>query len=165
MSPRAALLLAALLPALLLGGGPARAACVACVCTATAVTLDFGIYVPTAAAPTDGVGSVRVRCSLGGTGVLPLLTSYDIGLSAGHSGSTAVRQMRSSGNRLDYNLYLDPARSRVWGEAGTADEATVPYGTSLFGTWVQTDIYGRITARQNVPAGSYSDTITITVSY
>jgi spore coat protein U-like protein len=157
---RLAVLLALLLPA-----GRAEAACVLCTCTATAVTLDFGVYVPTSALATDGVGAVRVRCSLIGTGALPVLVSYDLGLSAGRSGSTAQREMRGSGHRLDYNLYSDSARSQVWGEAGTADQVTVSYGTALFGTWVQTDIYGRITARQNVKAASYTDTITVTVSY
>ena len=151
--------------ALLLGGGAARAACLLCTCTATAVNIDFGVYVPIAVSSTDSVGSVRVRCSLAGTGTLPLLVSYDLGLSAGNSGSTAAREMRSSGSPLSYNLYADSARSRIWGEAGSADQVTVSYGTGLFGTWVQTDMYGRIFARQNPRPGSYSDTIVVTVSY
>jgi spore coat protein U-like protein len=60
---------------------------------------------------------------------------------------------------LDYNLYSDAARLIVWGDGVSASDV------SASGTSVDLPIYGRIPARQNVKAGVYVDTITITVSY
>jgi len=163
--PAAAFLAVLLFAALLMGGRAAEAACVGCTCTVSAVTLDFGIYVPNAVSPTDSTGKVSVRCSLLGTGLLPALVSYDVGLSAGSWGAVSERKMRSSNHRLSYNLYADAARSRIWGDTGSSDQVTVSYGTALFGTWVDTPVYARLFARQNVKAGSYTDTIVVTVSY
>ena len=70
---RLPLLLALLLPAAL--SSVARADCLLCSCSATTVSMDFGVYVATSVLPTDGVGAVRVRCSLIGTGALPVLVS------------------------------------------------------------------------------------------
>ncbi|HYH23279.1 MAG TPA: spore coat U domain-containing protein [Azospirillum sp.] len=156
---RTLLLLAALSPV------PAAADCLLCVCTANTGNLNFGNYNPLSAAPLDDVATVRVRCSLAGTGVLPALVSYDIGLSAGSSGSTNPREMRLDGERLLYNLYSDAARTQVWGEAGSSSQLTVSYGTALLGTWVQSDVYGRIFARQYPAPGRYTDSIVVTVSY
>lgn len=149
----------------LLPTAPATAACLLCTCTASADPMSFGSYNPLSTTPLDGTGAVRVRCSLIGIGPLPLLVSYDIGLSAGASGSTGQREMRQGSERLTYNLYSDAARTQVWGEAGSAGQVTVSYGTALFGTWVETPVYGRIFARQYPAAGPYSDSIVVTVSY
>lgn len=144
---------------------PAAADCLLCTCTAVAGNLNFGNYNPLSAAPLDDVAFVRVRCSLIGTGVLPVLVSYDIGLSSGNSGGIDPREMRLGGERLLYNLYSDGARTQVWGEAGSSSQVTVSYGTALLGTWVQSDVYGRVFARQYPGPGRYTDSIIVTVSY
>jgi spore coat protein U-like protein len=75
-------------------------------------------------------------------------------------GDYDMRRMRSAdGAELRYNLFVDPARRRVWGDgsAGTA---------RLVG---QTDgrrpatftIYGFVPGGQTVRRGSYSDSVTV----
>jgi spore coat protein U-like protein len=65
----------------------------------------------------------------------------------------------SGGNRLDYNLYLDAARTIVWGD-GTNGTATYT-ATPIDGQVVSIPVYGRIPPRQNVAAGSYGATIRV----
>ncbi len=62
---------------------------------------------------------------------------------------------------LHYQLYRNAARTFVWGE-------TVG-GNTVFGTGngrVQIlRVYGDLPASQSVPSGSYSDTITVTITF
>lgn len=125
------------------------------VCAVSASTLAFGNYDPTSATPTDGTTTVSVTCTNG--------TAYTIGLNAGTgSGATvASRKMTASSNLLNYTLYQDNLRATVWGNtvstdtvAGTGSGAAIPH-----------TVYGRIPAQQTAPTGSYSDTVTVTVTY
>jgi spore coat protein U-like protein len=71
--------------------------------------------------------------------------------------------MANGANLLNYAVYTDSARSTVWGDGGAGATATID-GTGS-GTAQSTTIYGRIPAGQTVPAGSYSDTVNVTVTY
>jgi spore coat protein U-like protein len=97
---------------------------------------------------------------------ISILVSYSISLSAGNSGNSAARELRQSANILNYNLYSDPLRSSVWGSGGSS--VSDSFLLSILGIGVDRlyPIYGRIPAGQiNAPAGSYSDSITVTVAY
>jgi len=130
-------------------------------CTVAANPTSFGVYDSAAALPLDATGNVAVTCS----GLVGLY-SYTIQLDAGSSGSYLSRQMFSVGNTLNYNLYSDVTRLIVWGD-GTGGTATVSgiINVILFPVTNNHAVYGRIPTLQNVPAGSYVDTITVTVNY
>ncbi len=83
-----------------------------------------------------------------------------IALSAGNSGSTSQRYMKSASSAtLNYNLYQTSAYALIWGTGTSAV-------TTTFGTAQQTlTIYGMVPAQQDVSAGSYSDSIVATISY
>lgn len=126
-------------------------------CSVTATNLAFGNYDPTSASPTDGTSAVTVRCTLG--------TAYKVKLNQGLYGtSVTARKMQRSGDtdKLAYALYGDAARLLNWGETDGVDTVdSVGAGVAADHT-----VYGRIAAQQAaVPAGAYSDTITVTVSY
>lgn len=91
-------------------------------------------------------------------------TAYDIGLDAGTgTGATvAVRKMTGPGAAtIDYTLYTDAARTTVWGNTvGTDTVSATGNGTAQTYT-----VYGRIPAQTTPADGSYSDTITVTVTY
>ncbi|MGH8865300.1 MAG: Csu type fimbrial protein [Burkholderiales bacterium] len=130
-------------------------ATVAAACTISATNLAFGTYSETAAPPTDGSSTVTTTCTKA--------AAYDIGLNAGGgTGATvAARKMTSGANLLTYSLFQDAARAVVWGNTiGTDTVALV--GTGLT---VPTTVFGRIPALQNVAVGSYTDTITATVTF
>lgn len=120
-------------------------------CSVSAVAVSFGSYNPFASQPLDGTGSVSVQCDAS--------TSYTIALGPG-SGTFASRQMQSGANVLDYNLYTDAAYSSIWGD-GSSGTATVA-GSGTSGTYT---VFGEIPALQNASVGSYSDSITVTVTY
>lgn len=123
----------------------------AVICSVTPQGVAFGAYDTLGASPTDGTGNVNVSCDAS--------TSFTVSLSAG-SGSYTQRLMTGGANQLGYNLYTDASRTTVWGD-GLGSTSNV----SATGTNVDLPAYGRIPAQQNVPANTYGDTITVTVSY
>ncbi len=125
-------------------------------CLVTATDLAFGTYDPTATSATDTTSTINVTCTPG--------TSFTVGLNAGTTAGTTVttRQMASGANRLNYALYSDAPRSVNWGNTPGTD---TPAATVASTTPTALTVYGRVSSQQAVPAGSYTDTVTITVSY
>jgi spore coat protein U-like protein len=66
----------------------------------------------------------------------------------------------SRSNRLSYFLYSDAGWTTVW--ANTVGTGVAHTGTA---TATAITVYGQVTAGQNVPAGSYSDTVVATVTF
>ncbi len=125
-------------------------------CTVSATALAFGSYNPLSATPLDGTSTITVNCTTG--------TVYTVGLNAGTTGGATVttRQMLLSANALNYTLYRDSGRTNNWGNTpGTDTPASATATTSA----ASLTVYGRIPALQNVPAGAYTDTVTVTVNY
>jgi len=123
------------------------------------VGLAFGSYDVLSFSPLDSAGSVSYRCDN-----VSALDTIKIQLSRGGSATYQPRTLQQGAYQLQYNLYLDPARSSVWGDGSAG---TGQYGPSLppNGSSVQIDIYGRVPARQIAHAGSYSDTVLITLVF
>lgn len=130
----------------------AVSATVASSCVVSTSPVAFGTYNPQLGSTLDGLGAVAVTCTKD--------TTYTVSLDGGGQADVAARAMLSGGNQLPYQLYSDASYSVVW---GTAVGQTVA-GTGS-GTQQNLSVYGRIPASQNVPAGSYTDTINVTVTY
>lgn len=120
-------------------------------CSVTTVSVPFGDYDVFTKKATKTTGRVKVKCTATAT--------YTISLSAG-LGTFTSRVMTSGSKHLDYNLYTDSTRLTIWGD-GTSGTVTVS-STDAGNTYT---VYGEIPGLQNVPVGSYSDTITVTVTY
>ena len=133
-------------------------------CSTSATSLAFGSYNPFTVTALDSTGTVTVSCSLGG--LLSLLVSYEIKLSAGGSGSYATRRMSSGINTINSNLYTTRGRTTIWGN-GSGGTGSVSDGYLLgLGTTVRNyTVHGRVPAKQNARAGSYLDSVTVTVEY
>ena len=120
----------------------------------SASTLNFGSQ-GVLIANVDQTSTLQVQCTN--------TTPYNIGLNAGiGTGATvAVRKMTSGANVVNYTLYSDSGRTTVWGNTvGTDTVLATGNGASQAYT-----VYGRI-APQTTPApGTYSDTVTMTVTY
>lgn len=125
-------------------------------CDVVASALAFGNYDPVTASNLDAETTFSVVCTNG--------TPYNVGMSlgSGAGASMATRRMTRSGGAqtLNYVLYQDNQRSVLWGNTGTDRQA----GTGA-GTPDTIHLYGRVPMQQAAPAGSYSDTIVITVSW
>lgn len=131
-------------------------------CSITTTPLSFGEYDPVvanASANLDSTGTVSVTCTDGASATIAL--GQGSNADAGSTDGAPLRRMSDGGtNYLSYNLYSDSARTTAWTNDAAGDVATTGTGTADEHT-----IYGRVTAGQNVPAGSYNDTVIATVTF
>jgi spore coat protein U-like protein len=92
------------------------------------------------------------------------LATITIGQGSNPDGSSTdaapLRQMLNGTFDLPYQLYLDSVGGTVWGDTTLTGKSYTGVGTAENVT-----VYGRIAAGQNVPAGSYTDTVLVTVTF
>lgn len=141
----------------MLASGIARAAA-SCTITSTAIT--FATYDPLSSTALASTGTLTFSCTSGASGGATGIIS----LSTGSSGTYTTRTMKSGSNILNYNLYTTVADTTVWGN-GTAGTATVTAHVTGNNSPVNATVYALIPAKQNVIAGSYSDSIVATVTF
>jgi len=126
------------------------------VCSVSATDLNFGVYNAQSGGATMSNTTVNATCTPG--------TTYNISLGAGGAGNIyGGRQMASGTNKLNYQLYRDAGRTNIWGNTIGTD--TVTGGGGAGGLPVPHTVYGSLAAGQVVPAGSYQDTIVVTITY
>lgn len=128
-------------------------------CTVSGTTLNFGNSIdPLATAtPLDSSSTLSVQC----TNTTPYTVSLNAGSNAGGASNFGSRTMKAGSHTLGYQLYLDSGRSTVWGD-GTGSSTVAGTGT---GSTQSLTIYGRLPSLAGVVPGSYTDTVTVTVSY
>jgi spore coat protein U-like protein len=141
-------------------------------CTIQSINgLSFGNYNPLGASPMSTNGSINLNCQL--ALVLPLPFTATISLSTGSSFTYASRRMAPTvgASRLNYNIYLDPTYSTVFGDgsAGTqvAQRCTPLLGLGCGSTSTASNVTmcGLMPAGQDVAIGSYLDSIVVTVTF
>lgn len=136
--------------AFLILAAPASAA----TCSVSPQQLSLGRYDPFASAPQDAVTSIAISCDVE--------TSVVIAIGPGN-GDYGARTMTGGAQALLYNLYIDPAHSRVWGD-GTNGSSTV--SSTAVATSTAIPVYARAPARQTqLKPGSYSDILWVSITY
>lgn len=131
-------------------------------CTISTAPVAFGNYDPVVANATsalNGTGTITVTCTSGDATNITLGQGADA--DSGSTDAAPLRRMKDAGTDvLSYALYQDSARTTVWGN-------TLATGVNETGTGVAQNVtvYGAVAAGQNVPAGSYSDTVVATVTF
>lgn len=132
-------------------------ATIAASCTVAATNLAFGTYSASSATPLTGTSTVNVYCTSG--------TPYTLALNVGSGGGTfAARDMANGVNLMSYNLYTSAAHTAVWGD-GTSSTSTVAGTGAGVLTSSPNTVYGNIPVSQDLPPGTYTSTITVTVNY
>lgn len=123
-------------------------------CSVTANALAFGSG-GLISANVDATTTVSVTCTN--------TTPYNIGLDVGTgTGATvASRKMTSGAATVTYSLYQNSARSTVWGNTVSTDTLA---GTGNGAAQVLT-VYGRVPIQTTPAPNTYTDTITVTVTY
>lgn len=122
--------------------------------------LNFASYNPSQGAQT-GSSSISVRCTN--------TTPFDIGLDVGKGAGATVQNRimkgtASASNTLNYSLYQDTG-STVWGNT-VATDTVHDIGKGLgTGMGITKTVYGKIPDQPNAVPDSYSDTVTVTVTY
>jgi len=127
-------------------------------CSVSATPVDFGSRGKLDAEATT-TGTITVRC---GSGI-----AYRLALNAGTSvGATMNNRLMTRGGgseTLRYNLFTSPSHASIWGDGGSGTlfvSGTGSGGDQRF------SVYGRIPAQSPTPnPGSYSDMITVTMTY
>lgn len=129
-------------------------------CTISAGALAFGSYDSVAGTQVDGTATLTVACTIGSTNAITL--GQGANADAGSSDAAPLRRMNDGGsNYISYDLYSDAGRTTVWGNTvGTSASYTAASSASSAVT-----VYGRITASQDVPAASYTDTVVATITF
>ncbi|HEX8191502.1 MAG TPA: spore coat protein U domain-containing protein [Allosphingosinicella sp.] len=132
-------------------------ATVAANCTISTTALAFGSIDTLSASAVNGTGGVAIACTNGSTWT----ATADVGTGAG--ATFAARRMTSGANTLSYSLFTDAGRTTVWGNGTNSTGVITSTGT---GSTQNITIYGQIPGSQTgVPAGAYSDTVAVTVTY
>jgi spore coat protein U domain-containing protein, fimbrial subunit CupE1/2/3/6 len=121
-------------------------------CSVSASTLDFGT-VGVLLANTDGTSSLTVQCASG--------VAYQVGLDNGQHASGTTRRMQGPGGLVAYELYRNTARTQRWGTTLNTDTVS----GSGSGSNQALTVFGRVPTQTTPSAGTYNDTITVTVTY
>ena len=137
-------------------------------CTISTTALAFGAYDPIvaqAASPLNGSGTVTIACTKGAATTVAL----DLGLNA--SGSTR-RMTDGSSNFLTYEAYQPPdttpgsacsyASPTVWGTSGANLFTPAVAPSKAARTY---NVCGEVAAAQDLPSGTYNDTVVATVNF
>lgn len=126
------------------------------------IGVAFGLYDPLSGAANNSSGRFEVACSR------PILSGpyvpfpYSVNVSSGLHGTVTARKMSNGVDNLSYGLYQDS--SRQTNLTSVSGSFHFPFfgereGSRLF------DVYGRIPAGQLVSSGTYTDTITLTLTF
>jgi spore coat protein U-like protein len=129
-------------------------------CVLQVPSLEFGDYDVFDASPTRAATQISIDC------VTPRGRPYNpkIELSTGSSQTYAARVQMSGSNRLIYNIYVDPSRTRVAGDGSNGTSALYP--EAVEGRDTRTvNLYGAVDPHQLSPPGVYFDTVYVTITF
>jgi spore coat protein U-like protein len=137
------------------------AQCFAFTCSVTTTPVIFTNYDVFSTSPLNSTGTINVSCNNPEKKPIPVT----IAISSGGSGKFNPRQMRAATgtDRLNYYLFTDPSRTTIWGD-GTSGTSIVSNVVTKQSSFITT-IYGMIPPRQNLSAGSFADSLVVTVNW
>jgi spore coat protein U-like protein len=122
-------------------------------CTISGAALSFGAY---SGAVDQAQTTLTVKCTNNG--------DYSVALNQGATtgGTVNTRLMANGTYTLGYSLYTSNAYSTIWGDGSGSTQTVSGVGTGANQTLT---VYGQIPANESAISGTYSDTITATITY
>jgi spore coat protein U-like protein len=131
------------------------------VCNVATTPVNFNTYDVFSSVPNDSNGSISITCNNPEQKPFSVL----ITISSGNAGVFTPRQMRHATglDRMNYNLFIDPSRTAIWGDGTGSTSAVTEIVTRSIA--LNETIYGRVPTQQNLRVGTYSDTLTVTVTW
>ena len=138
---------------------PGNATALLATCNPSVPTVNFGTFNAGAVRTTSVTASVT--CSA----LLSLLVSYTVTFSTGSAGIYNPRNMVNGVRKLNYNLYKDAAFTQILGN-GTSSTVTFTdsYLLGLGPVTKNYTVYARLPSQPLAAAGTFQDTITVTVT-
>src|SRR5262245_18564390 len=137
-------------------------ATVGAVCSVSATGVNCGAFSGPAV---NANGSISVTCASG--------TTYSVALNAGSNlGATGTRSITTAPGAtplLAYRLFRDSGQQQEWGDNCGGAAPTYPAGclaSTGTGAAQALTVFGRLDATPNAPpAGTYSDTVLVTIIF
>ena len=129
-----------------------------CAWTTVPANINFGTYSVFGGSNVDAPSSYTVNVAPGIAATVKLST----GSSLSYNQRMAPRTTTPAAN-LNYNLYTDATYIPVWGD-GSSNTKFPTYNGAKGSNSFSATIYGRVPPSQDVPAGTYTDTINATLS-
>jgi spore coat protein U-like protein len=126
-------------------------------CTITTTPVTFGIYNTMDPSPLASTGSINYFCGRSAQAKRVLIW-VDRGL---YSPTNNPRRMGSGTYYLEYNLYLDAAHTAIWGDPNPNQYISSPANRVSY----EVTVYGLIPALQDVPSGTFSDRLLVTINW
>lgn len=118
--------------------------------TATSLFTQVGIQLQA-----SGGGAVAILCSAGTTPTVTVRGGLHDGASPG--GTRALAD--GAGNFVPYDLYTDSGLNNVLGSTGVINLATSTGALQTINVW------GKAVGKPGLPAGTYTDTISVELSF
>jgi len=127
-------------------------------CSLTSTSIAFGIYDIFSPSPLDTLGQIIFRCGN---------NDHDVSISLDKGGAPTFnpRRMLNGANTLNYNLYLDAARTVIWGDGSSGTQNFFVRNPQPNNRDISVPIYGRVPAGQAPSVGNYSNTVTVTINF
>jgi spore coat protein U-like protein len=120
--------------------------------------LVFNSYNIFSSTPLDSLGQVVFRYGNNDHNV-------SISLDKGGAPTFNPRRMLNGTSTLSYNLYLDAARTIVWGDGTSGTQSFFVRNPQPNNQNINVPLYGRIPAGQSAGVGSYTNTVTVTINF
>jgi|RhiMetdeSRZDD1v2_1073273.scaffolds.fasta_scaffold267491_2 spore coat protein U-like protein len=127
-------------------------------CSLTSTSIGFGNYDIFSPSPLDTLGQIIFRCGNNDHNV-------SISLDKGGAPTFNPRRMLNGTIILNYNLYLDAARTVIWGDSSSGTQNFFVRNPQPNNRDISVPIYGRIPAGQAASVGNYSNTVTVTINF
>lgn len=119
----------------------------------TANDMNFGSAPSNFAANIDQQSTITLTCTRN--------TAWQVGLDDGQHALGTTRRMAGASAHVVYELYRNAARSLRWGTTLNGD-TVAGSGSGLAQVLA---VHGRVAPQAPMPAGTYADKITVTVTY
>jgi spore coat protein U-like protein len=126
-------------------------------CSLTSTSIAFGSYDIFSSSPLDTLGQIIFRCGNNDHNV-------SISLDRGGAATFNPRRMLNGTSSINYNLYLDAARTIIWGDGTNGTQNFFVQNPQPNNRDISVPIYGRIPAGQGPSVGNYSNTLTVTIN-
>lgn len=140
-------------------------ASVASSCTLAATAVAFGTLSSSlATTPVNATGTITVNCTPG--------AALSISLNGGSNATGGQRSLANGASKVTYNLTQPTAAGNAisspavsWGDGGATATGTA-FSTTGTGANQVLNVYGTIPAQAtSLAAGTYSDAVTVTLTY
>ncbi len=134
-------------------------ATVAASCTISVGAMSFGTLSTLSATADDATSTMNIACTPG----TPWTATAGLGSGVGATYATRKMTIASGTATVNYTLYTNSTRTTLWGDGVAPNGSFTGTGT---GANQASTIYGRVPGSQGTAAiGSYSDTVSVTVTF